>query len=109
MLKILQKVPEEPDSEVSITSLDTTSIITIQQLKPEFTFFDCQTVWNFSTFQISKLSYDVELRLAKVNENFQVDKALLTIPREIKTDILDSIAQAIFFLFFLSKQSRVRL
>ncbi|KAM9375427.1 sterile alpha motif domain-containing protein 3-like isoform 4-T5 [Pholidichthys leucotaenia] len=49
-----------------------------------------------SPFPIPKLSYDVELQLRKGNETYEKSKKGLDATREIKMEILDKIAQAIF-------------
>lgn len=100
VLKIVWKVPEESESDISISSLDTASMSSqsssSNQSSSSATIRQRENSQWPSTFQIPKFSYDVELRLAKGNEKFQEDGTLLAIPREMKMDILDSIAQAIF-------------
>lgn len=99
VLKIVLKVSEESESETSISSLDTASNTpsnSSNQSSPSLTIRQCENSLWPSTFPIPKFSYDVELRLAKGNENFKEDGTLLTVPREMKMDILDAIAQAIF-------------
>ncbi|XP_027019478.2 uncharacterized protein LOC113653841 [Tachysurus fulvidraco] len=49
-----------------------------------------------STFNIPTFSLDVELRLRKANEVYQETKKPLNVPRDMKSQILDKIAQAIF-------------
>lgn len=100
VLKILQKVPEDSEPETSISSLDTASVSSPSDSSNQsFPFVSVRQHGNSqwpSPFPIPKFSYDVELRLEKGNGNFKEDGTLLTVPREMKMDILDSIAQAIF-------------
>uniref|UniRef100_A0A672MK71 Uncharacterized protein n=1 Tax=Sinocyclocheilus grahami TaxID=75366 RepID=A0A672MK71_SINGR len=100
MLKILWKVPEESESDISISSLDTASMScpssSSNQSSSSVTIRQRENYQWPSTFPIPKFSYDVELRLAKGNEKFKEDGTLLTMSREMKMDILDSIAQAVF-------------
>ncbi|XP_065115909.1 uncharacterized protein [Paramisgurnus dabryanus] len=100
VLKILLNLPEESETEISISSLDTASVSapsnSSNQSSPSFTMRQRESSQWPSTFPIPKFTYDVELRLAKGNEKFKEDGTLLTIPREMKMDILDAIAQAIF-------------
>ncbi|XP_034530864.1 uncharacterized protein LOC117826789 isoform X2 [Notolabrus celidotus] len=49
-----------------------------------------------SPFPIPKFSHDVELKLRKGNETYEKSKKGLDVTRDIKSDILDKIAQAIF-------------
>ncbi len=102
VLKILHKVPEESESEpeTSITSLDIASMSSpsdsSNQNFPFVSVRQCENSQWPSPFPIPKFSYDVELWLEKGNGNFKEDGTLLTVAREMKMDILDSIAQAIF-------------
>lgn len=47
-------------------------------------------------FPIPAFSYDVELRLVKGNEVYEKNKTLLNVSRDMRMDILDKIAQAVF-------------
>ncbi|KAI7793899.1 hypothetical protein IRJ41_005945 [Triplophysa rosa] len=100
VLKILWKVPEESESDISISSLDTASMSSpsssSNQSSSSLTIRQRENSQWPSTFPIPKFSYDVELRLAKGNEKFKEDGTLLAMPREMKMDILDNIAEAIF-------------
>lgn len=100
VLKILWKVPDESESDISISSLDTASLSSpsssSNQSSSSLNIRQRENSQWPSTFLIPKFSYDVELRLAKGNEKFKEDGTLLSMPREMKMDILDSIAQAIF-------------
>lgn len=51
-----------------------------------------------SPFPIPKLSYDVELKLHKGNDVYAKTKKTLEVTRDMKTAILDKLAQAIFDL-----------
>lgn len=100
VLKILQKVPEESELETSISSLDTDSMSSPSDSSNRSSPFVSvrqreNSQWP-SPFPIPRFSYDVELRLEKGNVNCKEDGTLLTVPREMKMDILDCNAQAIF-------------
>ncbi|XP_052010751.1 uncharacterized protein LOC127663284 [Xyrauchen texanus] len=99
VLKILQKEPEESDLE-TISSLDTASMSSpsnsSNQSSSSVTVRQRENSHWPSAFLIPEFAYDVELRLNKGNENFKENGMLLTLPREMKMDILDGIAQAIF-------------
>ncbi|KAL1268404.1 hypothetical protein QQF64_033767 [Cirrhinus molitorella] len=47
-------------------------------------------------FPIPAFSYDIELRLLKGNEVYEKSKTLLNVSRDMRMDILDKIAQAVF-------------
>lgn len=49
-----------------------------------------------SPFSIPSLSYDVELKLCKGNDEYGRSKKGITLSRDMKIDILDNTAQAIF-------------
>uniref|UniRef100_A0A9J7Y220 Sterile alpha motif domain-containing protein 3 n=1 Tax=Cyprinus carpio carpio TaxID=630221 RepID=A0A9J7Y220_CYPCA len=99
VLKILQKVPEDSEPETSISSLDTASVSSpYDSSNQSFPFVSVRQHGNSqwpSPFPIPKFYYN-ELRLEKGNGNFKEDGTLLTVSREMKMEILDSIAQAIF-------------
>lgn len=107
VLRILWKssgLPEEAASSSSISSLSLLESASISS-SPSTSAGQGSSVqlmqrenaeqWP-SQFQIPVFSYDVELRLAKGNELFKDSGALLTVPREMKIDILDNIANAVF-------------
>lgn len=103
VLRILYKVSIQPEEVASVSSASTmtsssesvpsssanqgTTVQLMQREKAE--------QWP-SPFPVPLFSYDVELRLAKGNELFSESRTLLTMPREMKMDILDNIAQTIF-------------
>lgn len=47
-------------------------------------------------FEIPKFTFDVELRLKQGNEAFLKDGTILDIPKEMKSDILEKLAEAIY-------------
>ncbi|XP_048880258.1 sterile alpha motif domain-containing protein 3-like [Brienomyrus brachyistius] len=49
-----------------------------------------------TTFSIPTFSYDVELRLRQGNDAFRKDGTLLSISRDMKSEILEKIAEAIY-------------
>lgn len=51
-----------------------------------------------SPFPIPNFSYDVELRLRKANEVYKETDKDLSVPREMKSHILEKIPEAIFAL-----------
>lgn len=51
-----------------------------------------------SPFTIPKFSYDVELKLRKGNEIYEKTKKPLDVTRDVKMEVLDKVAQAIFDL-----------
>uniref|UniRef100_A0A8C1PQT6 Sterile alpha motif domain-containing protein 3-like n=1 Tax=Cyprinus carpio TaxID=7962 RepID=A0A8C1PQT6_CYPCA len=51
-----------------------------------------------SPFPIPTFSYDVELRLHKGNDAYEQTNKALSVPREMKSDILEKIAETIFAL-----------
>jgi len=84
----------------SVSSLDTASMTSCQsdvQIPETSVSRNLRSVEQWpSTFNIPAFSLDVELRLRKANEIYQQTKKLLSVPRDMKCEILDKIAQAIF-------------
>lgn len=86
-------------SIASVSSLDTASVHS-EDFRSSYTdSVQCNlrnvTKWP-SPFTIPKFSYDVELKLRKGNEIYQKSKKGLDVTRDIKMEILDKVAQAIF-------------
>lgn len=82
----------------SMSSLDTATVSSASSHSPSATiqsFLRSTSQWP-STINIPDFSYDVELRLAKGNKVFEQTKRSLNVSREMKIEILDKIAQAIF-------------
>jgi len=84
----------------SVSSLDTASMTSCQsdvQIPETSVSRNLRSVEQWpSTFNIPAFSLDVELRLRKANEIYQQTKKPLSVPRDMKCEILDKIAQAIF-------------
>lgn len=112
VLKIITKVSEELDDVTSMSSLDRARMLSSAS-SSSTTRPSCMALrqhensqqWP-SPFPIPTFSYDVELILTKGNEMFRDHGTLLTVPREIKMDILNAIAHAIFFLQGIPRQER---
>lgn len=49
-----------------------------------------------SPFEVPKFSIDVELRLQKANDSYHQTKVPLDVPRDVKSEILSKLVQAIF-------------
>ncbi|XP_077073204.1 uncharacterized protein LOC143724047 [Siphateles boraxobius] len=84
----------------SVFSLDTASMTSCQsdvQIPESSVSRNLRSVENWpSTFNIPAFSIDVELRLRKANEIYKQTKKPLSVPRDMKCEILDKIVQAIF-------------
>ncbi|XP_048110323.1 uncharacterized protein LOC125301684 [Alosa alosa] len=85
-------VPDPDGSDVSLSSLDTAS--------PPSSCSSPGTSRRVSAwptpFPIPTFAYDVELRLQKGNDAYKEKGILLEATRDMKSDILDKIAQAVF-------------
>ncbi len=94
--------PLNPSSDYcvgSISSLDTASVDS-EDFRSSYTDSIQSNLRHVATwlspFPIPKFSYDVELKLRKGNETYEKLKKGLDITRDIKTEILDKIVQAVF-------------
>ena len=92
------------NSDVSVTESTSSSQDTLSVHSEDFgpSFMDSAmnnlrhvAVWP-SPFLIPKLAYDVELKLCKGNEMYEKSKKCLAVKRDMKMEILDKNAQAIF-------------
>lgn len=91
--------PRHSEDSHSVSSLDTASMSSSQSSdqSPESSVLRnlrSAEQWP-STFNIPTFSLDVELRLRKANEVYQETKKPLNVPRDMKFQILEKIAQAI--------------
>lgn len=91
--------PGNQSSDLSVSSLDTASVHS-EDFTSSYTDsiqgnLRRVTKWP-SPFPIPKFSYDVELKLRKGNETYEKSKKGLDPTRDIKMEILDKIAQAVF-------------
>lgn len=90
---------QESDSLDSGSSLDTSSVSTgdASQSPSAFirNYLRSVSEWP-SPFPIPVFSYDVELKLRNGNEEYKKTKKGVNITRDMKMDILDKIAQAVF-------------
>ncbi|XP_076857815.1 sterile alpha motif domain-containing protein 3-like [Brachyhypopomus gauderio] len=98
-LKVLYDAcPGFEGSDTSVSSLDTTSLYSSSD-SPSTSQDPLNSQrsrqWP-SPFLIPTFSYDVELRLKKGNEEYNTSKIPLDVTRDMKNDILDKIAQAVF-------------
>ena len=92
-------VQQESDSVGSESSLDTASLSSRESLQSPSAFIrnHLRSVSEWpSPFSIPSFSYDVELKLRKGNEAYEQTKRGITLTRDMKIDILDKIAQAVF-------------
>ncbi|KAL7393813.1 hypothetical protein ABVT39_026793 [Epinephelus coioides] len=81
----------------SVSSLDTASVHSDYFSYTDSTQSNLRHVTEWpSPFPIPKFSYDVELKLRKGNETYEKSKKGLDVTRDIKMEILDKVAQAIF-------------
>ncbi|XP_074491786.1 uncharacterized protein LOC141767952 [Sebastes fasciatus] len=94
-----ERVILDSDSVDSGSSLDTASLSTIESPQSPSAFIKNYlrsiSEWP-SPFPIPAFSYDVELKLRKGNEAYEKTKKGISITRDMKIDILDKIAQAVF-------------
>lgn len=92
-------VQQESDSVGSESSLDTASVSSRESLPSPSAFIRnymrSVSEWP-SPFSIPSFSYDVELKLCKGNEEYERTKKGIALSRDMKIDILDKIAQAVF-------------
>lgn len=92
-------VQQESDSVGSESSLDTASLSSIESLPSTSAFIRnymrSVSEWP-SPFSMPSFSYDVELNLGKGNEEYGRTKKGINLSRDMKIEILDKIAQAIF-------------
>ncbi|XP_035981708.1 uncharacterized protein LOC118556996 [Fundulus heteroclitus] len=92
-------VLQESDSFDSGSSLDTASLSSRESHQSPSAFIKNYlrnvSEWP-SPFPIPPFSYDVELKLRKGNEAYGETKKGISLTRDMKTDILDKIAQAVF-------------
>lgn len=90
---------QESDSIDSVSSLDTASVSSRESLQSPSAFIKnylrSVSEWP-SPFPIPSFSYDVELKLSKGNETYEQTKKCISLTRDMKIDILDKIAQAVF-------------
>uniref|UniRef100_A0A1A8A8R1 Si:ch211-182e10.4 n=1 Tax=Nothobranchius furzeri TaxID=105023 RepID=A0A1A8A8R1_NOTFU len=90
---------KESDALVSGSSLDTPSTSTGGAFQNPSAFIRSYlrsvSEWP-SPFTIPAFSYDVELKLRKGNDEYENTKKVVSITRDMKMDILDKIAQAVF-------------
>lgn len=92
-------VQQESDSLGSESSLDTASLSSRESLQSPSAIIrnHLRSVSEWpSPFSIPSFSYDVELKLRKGNEAYEQTKKGITLTRDMKIDILDKIAQAVF-------------
>lgn len=90
----------EQSDRQSVSSLDTASVSTSSSQSPSTivqSYMRSTSQWP-SPFPIPTFSYDVELRLRKANEVYEQTNKALSVPREMKSHILEKIAEAIFAL-----------
>lgn len=89
----------QQDSCDSGSSLDTASVSTVESPPSPSVlikkYLRSVSEWP-SPFPIPTFSYNVELKLRKGNEEFEKTKKGVNISRDMKMDILDKIAQAVF-------------
>ncbi|XP_072554773.1 sterile alpha motif domain-containing protein 3-like [Paramormyrops kingsleyae] len=101
------KIVWDPDSSVlkqsdtqSVSSLDTASVSTSSSQSSSAvvqSHMRSTLEWP-SPFPIPTFSYDVELRLRRANEAYEQTNKALSVPREMKSHILEKIAEAVFVL-----------
>lgn len=103
MLKLVWEkdlsVLQQSDTQ-SVSSLDTASVSTSSSQSPSTivqSHMRSTLQWG-SPFPIPNFSYDVELRLRKANEVYEETDKDLSVPREMKSHILEKIPEAIFAL-----------
>lgn len=92
-------VLEQSDTQ-SVSSLDTASVSTSSSQSSSAivqSHMRSTLAWQ-SPFPIPTFSYDVELRLRKANEVYEQTNKALSVPREMKSHILEKIAEAVFAL-----------
>lgn len=92
-------VRQDLDSLESGSSLDTASVHSVNSPQSPSTFIrhHLRSVAEWpSPFPIPSFSYDVELQLRKGNEEYERTKKSITLTRDMKINILDRIAQAVF-------------
>lgn len=94
---IYDAYPGIEGSDSSVSSLETASMSSSElpstSTDPLSSRRSCQ--WP-TPFLIPTFSYDVELRLKKGNEGYEANKIPVDVTRDMKNDILDKIAQAVF-------------
>ncbi|XP_036006788.1 uncharacterized protein LOC105920388 [Fundulus heteroclitus] len=91
--------PPTPTRLSSISSLDTASIgspDSIHSLSSVVQTYRRNVSQWPTPFPIPEFSYDVELILRKGNETFEISGKSLHVTRDVKTEILDKLAQEIF-------------
>ena len=90
---------QETDFVDSGSSLDTASVSSRESVQSPSAFIkNCMrsiSEWP-SPFPIPSFSYDVELRLCKGNETYEETRKSIILTRDMKIEILDQIAQAVF-------------
>lgn len=92
-------VLEQSDTQ-SVSSLDTASVSTSSSQSSSAivqSHMRSTLEWP-SPFPIPTFSYDVELRLCKANEVYEQTNKALSVTREMKSHILEKIAEAVFAL-----------
>ncbi|KAK0137890.1 Sterile alpha motif domain-containing protein 3 [Merluccius polli] len=98
-LRVLYEASPDPDeADLSLSSLDTASLPSSSN-SPRTSVGPSpgrrSSLWP-SPFPVPNFSYDVELRLQKGNDVYKDRGTLLNITRDIKSEVLDKIAQAVF-------------
>lgn len=94
-------IRQDLDSLESGSSLDTASVHSVNSPQSPSTFIrhHLRSVAEWpSPFPIPSFSYDVELQLRKGNEEYERTKKSISLTRDMKINILDRIAQAVFEL-----------
>ncbi|XP_073712383.1 uncharacterized protein [Misgurnus anguillicaudatus] len=82
----------------SVSSLDNASVSRSSSQSPSTivqSYMRSTSQWP-SPFPIPTFSYDVEFRLRKANEVYEQTNKALSVPREMKSHILEKVAEAIF-------------
>lgn len=106
-LKVLyESIPEPDESDVSWSSLDTASLSSSPSTSQGASRGRRSSAWP-SSFSIPSFSYDVELRVQKGNDVYKACGTPLNVTRDIKRDILEKIAEAVFEVTAYPEKSEI--
>ncbi|KAL2082779.1 hypothetical protein ACEWY4_022597 [Coilia grayii] len=100
--------PVVDDAHLSDFTLDTASLTSTQSpSSPHSPLSACRLEQWPSMFPVPSFSYDVELRLKKANEDLQENGTALIVPRDMKMNILEKLAETVYSYKAYPKDSEI--
>ncbi|XP_051785942.1 uncharacterized protein LOC114654141 [Erpetoichthys calabaricus] len=87
--------PDKDSSDVSFDTLDTASLVSVESSPSSSSSCHRVSQWP-SKFFIPSFSFDVEIRLRKGNEQYEKEQTTLNVPRDMKMEILDKLAELMY-------------